>query len=158
MYDNARGKINTAVLTKLVHKHSADELSPTGQRHGNLARWNEVVKEYNAATGQGKTRALLMKRWTALKSQKKPQQPTKEHQFMINDEPMEGVKKNVLIKQLKGYDALRLEAAQFERSARKLELENAQLEHEALKKENEILDLQLEAAKMQVEALQNNKL
>ena len=158
IYDNARGKINTTVLTKLVQKHSADESGQQGQpgqRQGNLLRWNEVVKEYNSKTGQGKSRALLMKRWAALKSIKK--EPNKAAKVTLQSEEEALRNKNLLIKQLKGYDALRLEAAQLERNARKLEMENAQLENEALAKENEILDLQLEAAKLQVEALKGQQ-
>merc|ERR1712062_683206 len=133
IYDNARGKINTTVLTKLVQKHSADESGQQGQpgqRQGNLLRWNEVVKEYNSKTGQGKSRALLMKRWAALKSIKK--EPNKAAKVTLQSEEEALRNKNLLIKQLKGYDALRLEAAQLERNARKLEMENAQLENEAL--------------------------
>ena len=153
IYDNARGKINTTVLTKLVQKHNADDSgqpAQPGQRQGNLLRWNEVVKEYNAKTGQGKSRNILMKRWAALKSLKKESKSTK---VTVQSEEEALRNKNMLIKQLKGYDALRIEAAQLERNARKLEVENAQLENEALKKENEILDLQLEAARLEVEAL-----
>merc|ERR1712062_84560 len=45
----------------------------------------------------------------------------------------DAVKKSVLIKQLKAYDGLRIEAAQYERNARKLEMENALLENIPLK-------------------------
>ena len=96
-----------------------------------------------------------MKRWAALKSIKK--EPNKAAKVTLQSEEEALRNKNLLIKQLKGYDALRLEAAQLERNARKLEMENAQLENEALAKENEILDLQLEAAKLQVEALKGQQ-
>jgi len=59
-----------------------------------------------------------------------------------------------LIKQLKAYDALRIEAAQYERNARKLEMENALLENESLRKENSILDIQLESAKLEFAFIQ----
>ena len=41
----------------------------------------------------------------------------------------DAIRKSALIKQLKAYDALRIEAAQYERNARKLEMENALLEN-----------------------------
>jgi len=160
-YDNARGKINTNILAKLVAKHNADDLTTSKQE--NLLRWTEITDEYNSITNQSKSRSVLMKRWSTIKAQKKhevvklatkdlPSKKESNQQDESGDQ--ECLKKSVLIKQLKSYDTYRIEAAQYERDARKLEMENAQLENEALRKENTILDVQLETAKLQLALLQ----
>ncbi len=96
-----------------------------------------------------------MKRWASVKSSRKEALKAKDAQQ--TDEDQEGaIKKSVLIKQLKTYDALRIEAAQFERDAKKLEMENALLEQESLQKENAILDVQLEAAKLELALIQGS--
>ena len=83
-----------------------------------------------------------MKRWASLKSSTRKPKTLEEYKkkvipkkefvnlqgYETSNDP-EAVKKSVLIKQLKAYDALRIEAAQYERNARKLEMENALLEN-----------------------------
>merc|ERR1712200_129742 len=129
---------------------------------------DDITNEYNAETNQSKSRSVLMKRWASLKSStsrkpktleefKKKVIPKKEFAnlqgYETSNDP-EAVKKSVLIKQLKAYDALRIEAAQYERNSRKLEMENALLENESLRKENSILDIQLEAVKLELSFIQ----
>ena len=84
-----------------------------------------------------------MKRWASLKSSasrkpktmeeyKKKAVPKKEFvnlQGYESSTDPDAIRKSALIKQLKAYDALRIEAAQYERNARKLEMENALLEN-----------------------------
>ena len=84
-----------------------------------------------------------MKRWASLKSSasrkpktmeeyKKKTVPKKEFvnlQGYESSTDPDAIRKSALIKQLKAYDALRIEAAQYERNARKLEMENALLEN-----------------------------
>ena len=84
-----------------------------------------------------------MKRWASLKSSasrkpktmeeyKKKAVPKKEFVNLQGYESTtdpDAIRKSALIKQLKAYDALRIEAAQYERNARKLEMENALLEN-----------------------------
>jgi len=165
-YDNARGKINLNVLSKLATKYNIDD--PSVSKQDNLVRWDDITNEYNAETRQSKSRSVLMKRWASLKSStlKKPKtiedfkkkSILKKEVFGLQDcDPStdpEAIKKSVMIKQLKAYDALKIEAAQYERNARKLEMENALLENESLRKENSILDIQLEAAKLELAFIQ----
>lgn len=124
-YDNARGKINFNILKECVSKHRADDANSS--KIDNLSRWGLVTSEYNALTNQSKSRAVLMKRWStkAPRRQEYKKDPLKRE--VANEE--EDMKKSVLIKQLKAYDAIRIEAAQYERDARKLEMENALLEN-----------------------------
>lgn len=133
-YDNARGKINLNILNKLVSKHQAEDanLSKTVQ----LARWAQITTEYNELTHQSKSRSILMKRWMAANAKVSTSKisatkakETKKEELMGEDVEQDSVKRSVLIKQLKAYDALKIEAAQYERDARKLEMENAALEN-----------------------------
>ena len=91
-----------------------------------------------------------MKRWASLKSSasatRKPKAkdgmktlPKKEFANLQGYEATtdpDAIRKSVLIKQLKAYDALRIEAAQYERNARKLEMENALLENVSFDKQD----------------------
>jgi len=157
-YDNARGKININTLESLVKEFNADDPTATDQQKSD--RWNQVSQEYNKLTNQTKSRTFLMKKWINSNKPKEKQKSTiKAKAKKINDESSninttEQLKKSTLIKQLKEYDTIRLEAAKMQRDACKLEYENAILENEALKKENAILDLQLEAAGLQLALVQ----
>ena len=53
-YDNARGKINLGVLSKLVAKFGIDDVVLSKQE--NLVRWDELTNEYNIVTNQSKSR------------------------------------------------------------------------------------------------------
>ena len=143
-YDNARGKINLNVLSKLATKFNVDDASLSKQVI--LTKWDEVTNEYNAVTNQSKPRSVLMKRWASLKLSTSSRKPKTIEEFKkkviakkefgyettTTSDP-DSVKKSVLIKQLKTYDAIRIEAAQYERNARKLEMENALLENVRVK-------------------------
>ena len=102
-----------------------------------------------------------MKKWTNLNKSKEKQKAGNKTKFkkasaddITNASNSEIMKKNTLMKQLKEYDSIRLEAVKMQRDACKLEYENALLENESLKKENLILDLQLEAANLQLSIIQ----
>ena len=135
-YDNARGKVNTQVLSKLAAKHNVDD--PSVSKIVNQSRWSNVINEYNITTNQSKSRAVLMKKWSTMRPKKADDQKAStpriitKKEIVIAEENVndpDAVKKSTLVKQLKIYDNLRIEAAQFERNARKLEMENAALEN-----------------------------
>ncbi len=64
-YDNARGKINNELLSKLIDKYDAD--NTTDNKQIRLDRWTLVTDEYCQITGQTKNRTALMKRWSSAK-------------------------------------------------------------------------------------------
>ena len=113
-YDNARGKINLNVLSKLATKFNVDDASLSKQVV--LTKWDEVTNEYNAVTNQSKPRSVLMKRWASLKLSTSSRKPKTIEEFKkkviakkefgyettTTSDP-DSVKKSVLIKQLKTY-------------------------------------------------------